>query len=653
MKRFFKALSSANGVCESELTAELKETARILHSCKAISRHKNRLYLNNGFLVGRIDIAANGTGFLETFDGGADLIVEPKDLNASRIGDFVLARKTASKKARPHAKVVAILKLAHASTLVYTKKFGTNILGVNLANGIAMTLNASQKSLKALPTGTVLCIDNAKDEIVEVLGTLDAPAIDEKISLALYDKREAFSTTSLDEAASFGTQIYPEADRTDLRALEFCTIDPFDAKDFDDALFFDEKNREIYVAIADVSYYVTAFSALDKEAKFRGFSIYFPHKSVPMLPRALSENLCSLVPHEDRLAFVFRIKLDENLEIQNADLFEAVINSKRRYTYDEVDSVLENKQKGEISWLNSLFSLTQNLRKKRLEKGFDFTSLELDITLENDRIVKTKFERQTPSHSLVEECMLLANISAAKRLKNGVFRNHAEPDLKKIHTLLDDLLCVGIDLAYKSDLHGLVSEIQQKAEKLNLREAVDKMIIKAQKRAEYAPFSFGHFGLGFERYAHFTSPIRRYSDLVLHRLLKADIKGDSKLFGYYATGLEALCERLNVLEREADKVAWDFASRKFARWAQGHLGEVFACVVEENEPFCVARVVGGAGASEVAGECEATDVVGAKVVLENFCGELLLRVGVRLTNADVVTGKIYGKVVRSYGICDY
>ena len=477
---------------------------------------------------------------------------------------------------------------------------------------------------------------------MEVLGNLEDPWVDEKISLAIYNKNDEFSDVCEEQAASFGDSVdismYPN--RVNLSHLPFVTIDPIDAKDFDDAVYYDKEKNEVYVAIADVSEYVSEYSPIDKEAKIRGFSIYFPHKSVPMLPRALSENICSLKPNLPRLAFVFKISLDENLDAINEELFEAIIVSKRRFNYDEVDVILQGKKECEdeiLSWLLPLDKLTQNLRKIRLKKGFDFRKQELRISIDKMGLLKsTRFETDTPSHKLIEDCMLLANKAAAKRISKGVFRNHGTADLKKIANLLDDLALFGIDVAYESDIAKMVSKIQALADDLGVREQVDKLIIKAQKRAEYGVEPLGHYGLGFEHYSHFTSPIRRYSDLILHRLLKADMSGDTKFYNYLLLNIEETCENLNVLEREADKVAFDFMDRKFARWAAENLGKVVRCYIDENANTVTAKLD--------------DKFKGAKIYILNFTAEILTPVLVQITEANIASGTILGKVVKKLDV---
>ena len=640
MRYFLETLSRG----ASNPNAKCKEALRILEFLKAISFHKGKAYLNNGFITGRLDINARGVGFIEVFSDKPmrDIIVESKNLGGAHLGDIVVAHLLSNKKSRQSAKILAVLEPANETSLVYLKRFGGAVLGVNIQNGLSLALKASQKSLKALPLGTLLKINNANNEITEVLGLITDPNIDEKISLAIYNKKDEFTPACEDEARAWGDTIDPSMykERVDLQHLPFCTIDPDDAKDFDDAIYYDTSKNALYVAIADVSEYVSAFSATDKEAKNRCFSIYFPHKSVPMLPRTLSENICSLRPDEPRLAFTFKISLNDDLSVKKEELFSAIIKSKKRFTYNEVDKILENKsgcEQGILDWLLPLHKITQRLKQIRLKKGFDFRSKELKMSLNDDGLIaSTHFESETPSHALIEDCMLLANKAAAKMISKGVFRNHAPADIKKINFLLDDLAALGIEAQYESDFALMIAKIQSKANELGIREDADKLIIKAQKRAEYSHTSSGHFGLGFETYTHFTSPIRRYSDLTLHRLLKAQLAKDDKLYNYLLEGIEATCEELNIKEREADKVAFDFMDRKFARWAEQNIGKDFICYISEISEPLIARLD--------------DELKGARIILPNFTCPLLTRVRVRIISSDIASAKIIGKVVEKLDV---
>lgn len=639
MKEFLRNL--AFGVRADEVSSDFKQLLRELFESKIISEHRGKFYLNNGFVFGKIDISSKGTGFLRPFDESfeRDLLVEARDLKGANYADIVACKLIPIKKRRPSAKVILVLARANATSIVITKRYGDAVLGMNLKTALTTPLKASQKSLKALPIGSVLKIDNKDNAIIEVLGHIDDESIDEKISLALFNKNDEFSALCYDEASANGdfvdASMYPQ--RVDLRDKAFCTIDPVDAKDFDDAIFYDKAQNTLFVAIADVSEYVFAFSATDKEARNRGFSIYFPHKAVPMLPRNLSENICSLKPDAYRLAFIFKLSFDVNFNVIKDELFEGLIKSRARLTYGLVDEVLKGKKhlpnQNIQNFLLKLAKITEILRQKRLLKGFDFRSKELKMSLDEAGLVKsTHYESDTPSHALIEDCMLLANIAAAKRINQGIFRNHEPADMKKILYLIDDLAALGINATYESDLAKMIAKIQAKADEIGIREDVDKLIIKAQKRAQYNNFSSGHFGLGFDTYTHFTSPIRRYSDLILHRLLKAKLKNDEKLFNYLLETTQGLCESLNVLEREADKVAFDFMDRKFARWASANIGNSFICYISQASEPLIAILD--------------DEIKGARIFLPNYSCEILTKVLVRIVSSDIASTKIIGKVIK-------
>ena len=347
-----------------------------------------------------------------------------------------------------------------------------------------------------------------------------------------------------------------------------------------------------------------------------------------MLPRNLSENICSLKPNAARLAFCFKITLGEEDEVAKEELVEALIVSKRRFNYDEVDQILRGEREDETGWIKPLFALTSRLRKKRLKNAFDFRTQELRMSLdEGGGLASTRFETDTDSHRLVEDCMLLANVAAAKRIGKGVFRNHGSPDLRKIQILLEDLGTLGFDF---------VRKIEAQADAVGNREEIDKLIIKSQKKAEYGAHNLGHFGLGFERYTHFTSPIRRYSDLTLHRLLKAKLRNDEKFFNYLLLNIEATCSNLSELEREADRVAFDFMDRKFARWAKERIGQRFSAYISENQNVAVARLD--------------DEIKGARIFLGAYGVNLLQKIIVEITDVNIATAEIFGKVVKKIDV---
>ncbi len=643
MKEFLLKLTE--GINLSEVPAEFEELVQKLTLQKALKTKMGVTKLDSKYRVGVLDVSRNGTGYLDDLGNARskDLTIESFDLNDAYKDDIVLVKRLFSKKGAK-AKVIMILKRAHAVSVAYTEEVQGQILVKNIKTELPMRIAASQSYLRELPVGSVLKIDNYTSGIMEVLGRLDDPKVDEKISLGLYNKTEFFSDQAEADAKAHGDSVYKDEypDRVDLTHLPFCTIDPPTAKDFDDAIYFDVETTTLYVAIADVSAYVQEDSELDKEAKARGFSIYFPHKSIPMLPRSLSENICSLKPDVDRLAFTFKITLDPvTLEPIKEEVMNAVIHSKRRYTYDEIDAFIAGdfSQKREIDemiwgYLQPLQKFLLKVKKKRLANGCEFASEEVRMVLDdNHNLIATKVENETPSHGLIEDAMLLANKAAAHKYEKGMFRTHGVPSYEKIEELLTSLEAIGILSESYEDIYKTIRELQKKAEQVGLRKEVDQLIIRTQKQAQYtAENEGGHFGLGFGTYTHFTSPIRRYSDLIVHRLIKAIMRGDKEKVAYIVGNADVIALRVSELERESAKCAWDFADRKYARWAKAHIGEEFIAMVSDVSSSVPTAYIEG-------------DIPGARLFLLGAEVELFDKVKVEITEAHITTTKIIATVV--------
>ncbi|TET89870.1 MAG: RNB domain-containing ribonuclease, partial [Sulfurovum sp.] len=556
--------------------------------------------LGSLYRAGRLYIGTDGRGYVEAeFKEQRDLLVEPDDLWGAKHGDVVVVKRIIARRGRASGKVKLVITKAHLFTIAYTHRDEQdNFLILNIRTGEPTHAVMEGMDLKAFKLGTVLKVDVDDDKVLEVFGHLGDARVDEKISLALYEREDAFPEECVTDALDIESEVTREEhpDRIDLTHLDFCTIDPITAKDFDDAIYFDMEAHTLYVAIADVSHYVPFFTPIDKEAKKRGFTTYLPHKSFPMLPRELSENICSLKPKVDRLAFVAKIELDRaTLKPLKEEFFEAIIHSKHRFNYENIDKILEHGTEGItdtvaqiLTWLLPLQKMTVKLHNERLKYGFDFRSEEVKLSIDADHLlISTQIETGTPSHSLIEECMLLANQAAAKRFTgegDSIFRIHEPPQLVKTETLLAELAAIGLYVEEYEDAPSLIRAIQKEANKMGLASEVDAMIIKSLRRAAYEAHNIGHFGLGFSHYSHFTSPIRRYSDLILHRLIKTQLREDEEEAGYLLRNIEPLCARVSELEREATKAEWDFRDRKFARWAETQKGLFFeAEVIEAGE----------------------------------------------------------------------
>ncbi|SFV65216.1 3'-to-5' exoribonuclease RNase R [hydrothermal vent metagenome] len=603
---------------------------------------KNDTYkFNSKYRGGVLGLVQKGTAYLHVIgENVKDLYIA--EIGAATEGDLIIAQRLLGKRGPASAKIAEIVGREENYGVAYIiEKYGHKSL-VDIKTEHPVGAELTQDELENYNLGDLFKIDYQEHRVMERLGHIDDPKVDEKIVLAQYNKHDEFDEEVLKIARSFpevDAKKYPK--RKDLRELPFCTIDPVTAKDFDDAIYWDDANSTLYVAIADVSEYVKPFGALDNEAMQRGFSIYLPHRSIPMLPRQLSETLCSLQPHIDRLAYVFEIKLNkETLEVIHSDVYEALMHSDRRFNYEEIDNFFDGKLKAKtheeeliFDALSKLRVITDRLKAQRLKVGFDFHSVEIEMTLdENTNLIATKASEETPSHALIEDCMLLANKEAAKRYDRGIFRIHEPPSQTKLQTLYQELSAIGMNIEIKPTIKETIESIQKQAREMGIESDVDTLIIRAQMQARYAPLNSGHFGLGFEEYTHFTSPIRRYADLIVHRLLKAIQKGDTKEGSYVLRNIETLAMMISEKEREASTIEAEYKARKYARWANEHLHKDFKAKIIATE-------------SELRAELH-DEIIGAKLNITNSADVVLFEdVIVRIEKVDIPRARIYAAVV--------
>jgi ribonuclease R len=603
--------------CKTYSKSELIEIEKFIKDEIIVKNEDNNYELNSKYKVAMVSVGKNLVVLEDLISEHKNIKIEFDDLNGAYDGDLVLAKRVFNPRSRTKAKIVKILDGKKNDILVYIKDkaFHTIKEDITLENKNALKYNE----------GDVLLVDNKSLELIKNLGNIEDPKIDEYISLYLYN--EIFR---LDAPLEVDANMNDPKQRVDLRDLYFCTIDPNSAKDHDDAIYFDKNENILYVAIADVSYFVKEGSALDKQAFLKSTSIYLPHKVLPMLPAALSEDMCSLKEGVDRYSYVFKMHLDlQNQSVKKAELFEAIINSHKNFSYGRIDRVIEghldqySKVEKEIfDYLIPLYEITKKFRAKRLLKGYDFRTSENRLKLKNSNLESIDVETSTASHQLVEECMLLANIEASKKVNTvGIYRIHEEPAFKAISKLVDDVNILGVNVKLQSDVHDTILHIQQKAKVSMLSAEIDELIIQSQTQAKYSSKNLGHFGLGFTSYSHFTSPIRRYSDLVLHRMLKT--KQTPK-------NIDDICSHISLNERKVDQLVWDFEDRKYARWAAQHIDEEIKVKIVDTDK---ARAV-----------CY-EKMFGMKVVLENYKGQkLFTKLRVKIKSADIVTKVIVATV---------
>ena len=615
---------------------------------KYLTKKETIYKFNSKYRAGTLGLVQKETAYLNVIgENVRDLFIGEGDLGDAKEGDLIIAQRLLGKYGTPSAKISEIVGREQSYNVAYIIEKGSHRSLVDLKTDFPIGAELTPEELSSYEVGDVFKIDNQENSVMEKLGNVRDPKVDEFIVLAKFNKHDEFEPEVLEIAKSFkpvNAALYPK--RKDLRALPFCTIDPVTAKDFDDAIYWDDENSILYVAIADVSEYVKPFGALDNEAIYRSFSIYLPHRSIPMLPRQLSETLCSLQPHVDRLAYVFEMKLDLNaLEVSEAKVYEAIIHSDRRFNYEEIDAFFEGKLKASneeeikiFEYLKKLRVVTDMLKVKRLKIGYDFRSTEIEMKIDEDsNLASTSEAEETPSHALIEDCMLLANKSAAAQYQRGIFRIHEPPSQAKLQILYQELAGIGMNIDIKTSIKETISDIQRQAREMGLESEVDTLIIRSQMQARYAPLNAGHFGLGFEAYTHFTSPIRRYSDLIVHRLLKAINAGDTEEGSYVLRNIESLSMTISEKEREASAIEVDFKARKYARWAELNLNKEFKARIVSTDIEVKADLrdaIQGARLNIAPGE----DVV----LFENVI--------VRIDSVDIPKAKIFASVVRKIDV---
>ena len=581
----------------------LVENNRSLIENNIIKFANNTYTLNSKYKIGKILLKKDIAKFIDK--DMQKIFVDIDKLNGAYTNDLVLVQMIFNPRSKTKAKVIQILQRNNSQILCFIK----NNKIFALKDSVELEFKSS---LKKYNDGDVVVLKN--DKIIEKWGNIKDAPLDEKISLYLKDqsfRSQSYKTDVNDE--------YKMKERIDLTHLPFCTIDPVSAKDHDDAIYFDNTSKTLYVAIADVSAFIEEGSTLDLEARKRAFSIYLPNKVLPMIPFSLSAGLCSLKPGVKRFSFVVKMEIDtKNLEVTSSEFFEAIIVSKNKYSYEEIDNVLEDQNDGYDEILK-LYILTQKFRKKRLANGFDFRTEELRLKLNDEENLKDiVVETSSPSHKLVEECMLLANCESAKKLNGlGIFRVHDEPSAQSIEKLIEDIALLGLKVKNKSDIHKTIQSIQSKASVVGLENEVDELIIQSQQQARYGSKSLGHFGLGFKDYSHFTSPIRRYADLVLHRILKT---------GKIPKDIDDICLDISDKEREIASLVWDLEDRKYARWANENINLNVSAIIVDN----------------VNGIAKLTsNMIGARVVCENYDGEkLFTNVYIQIKSGDIFSKNI-------------
>ena len=556
---------------------ELQAVLRQLEQSGAVARIKGNRYVSPreaDLIPGRIRMNRAGKGFLQPDDSDLkEIAISESATGTAMHEDRVLVRRDVRKNSRSGddaaetGTVVRILERKRTQmvgTLQRSKQF---LYVVPDDPRIPHDIYVSEPRDVGRPAhiGDKVVVElrewesrhtNPEGEIVEVLGAPDEEGVDMLSVLRQYDLPLHFPKNVLAEANAIGKIIDPrdEAGRMDCRAHQVITIDPDDAKDFDDAICLEKISPEqwrLWVHIADVSHYVKPGTALDEEAQKRGNSTYLVDRVIPMLPEALSNELCSLKPNVDRLTKCVEFLVSHDGRVLNTKFYSAVIHSQQRFAYGEVLEILQRAPTDDPieQMLHQAHELAQKIRRHRFKNGsldldFPETKIRLD---ENGKILRIEKNENDVSHQLIEEYMLLANEAVATRLMSlhtpAIYRIHEEPDARRLREYRDEVLAHHVACGNLSQTSE-VQKLLQKLGTLPIGQALKIGFLKSLMRARYAVEPLGHYGLAKKKYTHFTSPIRRYADLVVHRALFEKNSGS-------ASALKEIAEHISVTERNS------------------------------------------------------------------------------------------------------
>ncbi|WP_076415839.1 ribonuclease R [Shewanella sp. UCD-KL12] len=577
-----------------------------------------RMDLLTGTVIGHRD----GFGFLKLEEGGDDLFINNRDMQMYFHGDKVLAQKAGvDRKGRREARIVRLVEQRTAALV------GRFHLDSGMAFVIADDRRITQEILipdedrNGARQGDIVVLEltrrpgryvKAAGKVTEVLGKQLAPGMEIEIALRNYDLPHTWSSLIEKKLRAIPDEV-TEADkegRVDLRHLPLVTIDGEDARDFDDAVYAETKKSggwRLWVAIADVSHYVRTESALDKEARSRGNSVYFPSQVIPMLPEKISNGLCSLMPEVDRLCMVAEMTISAAGKLSGYKFYPAVMHSHARLTYTQVADMLEggevsDKLKPIFPHLQTLQSLYLTLDETRAERGaIAFETTETQFVFNDDRKIDSIVPRnRNQAHKIIEECMILANVASAKFVKKHkgevLYRVHEAPSEQKLTNFKDFLKERGLTI--EGGLEPTPKDYQAVMEQIADRpdaELIQVMLLRSMRQATYTPDNEGHFGLALEAYSHFTSPIRRYPDLILHRVIRyllAKERGEAKDkwtpdggYHYSIEDLDLLGEECSTTERRADEATRDVSDWLKCEFMQDHVGDTFEAVIASVTHF--------------------------------------------------------------------
>ncbi|MGA0024795.1 MAG: ribonuclease R [Burkholderiales bacterium] len=554
-----------------------------------------KLDLIRGRVLGHKD----GFGFLQREDEGPDLFLGPREMQKVLHGDRVMARISGmDRRGRPEGKIVEVLE--HGQTRFVGRlhiEHGVTFVAAEDKRISQDFVVPAGEAGKAKP-GQVVTVEIISQpgrqaqplaRVVEILGNYADPGMEIEIALRKHALPWIFppAAEALSAKLPKAVRSADHKGRVDLRDMALVTIDGETARDFDDAVYceLDGQGYRLVVAIADVSNYVQPGDALDEEARSRGNSVYFPRRVIPMLPESLSNGLCSINPEVERLAMACDMRIDTHGNIKGYKFFPAVMRSHARFTYTEVATILEDtrgaaarRRKALVPHLEVLYRLYHQLAKARSKRGaIDFETIETQMIFDDGG----KIENIVPvirndAHRVIEECMLAANVCASDFLREHghpmLYRVHEGPTPEKLEALRDFLKGFGLQLSGGDAPHALdYAKLLAKVKDRPDAQLLQTVMLRSLKQAVYTPKNTGHFGLAYESYTHFTSPIRRYPDLLVHRAIKAVLAGKKYEPGDWAV-LGAQC---SMTERRADEATRDVTAWLKCYYMRDRVGEVF------------------------------------------------------------------------------
>jgi ribonuclease R len=582
---------------------------QLLKNRRGASGLVGKMQLIKGRVVGHKD----GFGFVVPDEGGDDLYLNARQMRLVFPDDEVLVRVSNIDNRGRREGTIAEVVAHHTHELVgrFISESGANFVEPSNQRIVQDILIAPDATMGAV-NGQMVIIQileqptlqtRALGKVIEILGDHMAPGMEIDIAIRNHEIPHEWPEKVLKEAKKFPTEVSDDIppERLDLRNLDFVTIDGEDAKDFDDAVYCEKRTNGgwvLYVAIADVAHYVTPKSALDKEALNRGNSVYFPGRVIPMLPEVLSNELCSLKPNVNRMTMVCEMSITQDGKISRYRFCEAVIKSKARLTYTKVyemiekgDKTLQQTYAHLLKPLNDLYDVYRILHASRLKRGaIDFDLPETKIIFgEGRKIERIVALERNSAHRLIEECMLCANICAARfLLKNemgGLYRVHEGPSAEKLIDLRKFLNELGLTLPGKKepaprDYAKLLQMIADRPD----QHLIQTVLLRSLSQAIYSAENKGHFGLAFDAYTHFTSPIRRYPDLVVHRSIRKILQHKAQSEDIDST-LEHYGEHCSMTERRADDATREAIDWLKCEYMMDKVGEEYDAVITSVTSF--------------------------------------------------------------------